>query len=71
MLPRLRWDATMPENYIAFECCLPNPEWWYDIVEGIPDPLVKDGFMEVSDRPGLGVDFIVKALDLTINSYNN
>jgi L-alanine-DL-glutamate epimerase-like enolase superfamily enzyme len=53
--------ATMPENFIAFECCLPNPEWWYDIVEGIPDPLVKDGFMEVSDIPGLGVDFIVKA----------
>jgi L-alanine-DL-glutamate epimerase-like enolase superfamily enzyme len=52
--------ATMPENYIAFECCLPNPEWWYDIVEGIPDPLVKDGFFEVSDKPGLGVDFIVK-----------
>jgi L-alanine-DL-glutamate epimerase-like enolase superfamily enzyme len=51
----------MPENYIAFECCLPNPEWWYDIVEGIPDPLVKDGFIEVSDKPGLGVDFIVKA----------
>ena len=53
--------ATMPENYIAFECCLPNPEWWYDIVEGLPDPLIKDGFIEVSDKPGLGVDFIVKA----------
>ena len=53
--------STMPENFIAFECCLPNPEWWFDIVNGIPDPLVKDGFMEVSDRPGLGVDFNVKA----------
>jgi L-alanine-DL-glutamate epimerase-like enolase superfamily enzyme len=53
--------ATMPENYIAFECCLPNPEWWFDIMEGIPDPLVKDGFYEVSDRPGLGVVFNVKA----------
>ena len=53
--------STMPENYIAFECCLPNPEWWFDIVDGIPDPLVKDGFMEVSDRPGLGVEFNKKA----------
>ena len=53
--------ATMPENFIAFECCLPNPEWWFDIVDGIPDPLVKDGFYEVSDRPGLGVEFNVKA----------
>jgi len=53
--------STMPENFIAFECCLPNPEWWFDIVDGIPDPLVKDGFMEVSDRPGLGVEFNIKA----------
>jgi len=53
--------ATMPENYIAFECCLPSPEWWFDIVDGIPDPFVKDGFYEVSDRPGLGVEFNVKA----------
>jgi L-alanine-DL-glutamate epimerase-like enolase superfamily enzyme len=53
--------STMPENFIAFECCLPNPEWWFDIVDGIPDPLVKDGFYEVSDRPGLGVEFNVKA----------
>jgi L-alanine-DL-glutamate epimerase-like enolase superfamily enzyme len=53
--------ATMPENYIAFECCLPEPEWWFDIVEGIPDPMVKDGFMEVSDKPGLGVEFNIKA----------
>jgi L-alanine-DL-glutamate epimerase-like enolase superfamily enzyme len=59
--------ATMPENYIAFECCLPKPEWWYDIVGGIPDPLVKEGFMEVSDKPGLGVDFIVKAARQYLN----
>jgi len=53
--------CTMPENFIAFECCLPNPEWWFEIVDGIPDPLVKDGFMEISERPGLGVEFNVKA----------
>ena len=53
--------STMPENYIAFECCIPNPEWWFDIVDGIPDPLVKDGFMEISERPGLGVEFNKKA----------
>jgi L-alanine-DL-glutamate epimerase-like enolase superfamily enzyme len=52
--------AALPENYIAFE--LPNgkPEWWFDILEGLPNPIVKDGFIEVWDSPGLGVQFNVE-----------
>ncbi|RLI39913.1 mandelate racemase/muconate lactonizing enzyme family protein [Candidatus Bathyarchaeota archaeon] len=50
-------SATLPDNYIAFEYPVGNPKWWYDIVEGLPDPIVKDGFIEVWDRPGLGVEF--------------
>ena len=53
--------ATLPQNYIAFEYPTGKPEWWYDIVEGLPDPIVTDGFIEVWDRPGMGVDFIVEA----------
>jgi len=52
--------ATLPQNYIAFECPIGEPAWWYDIVEGLPDPIVKDGFITVWDRPGMGVDFIVE-----------
>jgi L-alanine-DL-glutamate epimerase-like enolase superfamily enzyme len=48
-------SATLPQNYIAFEYPVGNPAWWYDIVEGLPDPIVKDGFIEVWDRPGMGV----------------
>ena len=51
-------SATLPQNYIAFEYPVGNPEWWYDIVEGLPDPIVKDGFIDVWDRPGMGVDLI-------------
>ena len=54
-------SATLPHNYIAFEYPVGKPEWWHDIVEGLPDPIVKDGFIDVWDRPGMGVDFIVKA----------
>jgi L-alanine-DL-glutamate epimerase-like enolase superfamily enzyme len=54
-------SATLPDNYIAFEYPTGKPEWWYDIVEGLPDPIVKDGFIEVWDRPGMGVDFNVDA----------
>ena len=50
-------SATLPQNYIAFEYPVARPEWWYEIIEGLPDPIVKDGFIEVWDRPGLGVAF--------------
>ena len=53
--------AALPQNYIAFEYPLGQPEWWYDIVEGLPDPIVEKGFIKVWDRPGLGVSFNVKA----------
>jgi L-alanine-DL-glutamate epimerase-like enolase superfamily enzyme len=51
--------ATLPDNYIAFECPIGKPAWWYDIVEGLPDPLIKDSFITVWDRPGMGADLIV------------
>lgn len=47
--------ATLPQNYIAFEYPVGRPEWWYDIVEGLPDPIVVNGFIEVWERPGMGV----------------
>jgi len=53
--------ATLPQNYIAFEYPLGQPAWWYDIVEGLPDPIVQDSLIEVWDRPGLGVEFDVEA----------
>ena len=53
--------ATLPQNYIAFEYPIGQPEWWYDIVEGLPSPIVKDGFIEIWDRPGMGVNLIPEA----------
>ena len=52
--------ATLPQNYIALEYPGLNPDWWYDIFTGLPDPIVRDGFIDVWDTPGLGVDFIVE-----------
>jgi L-alanine-DL-glutamate epimerase-like enolase superfamily enzyme len=48
--------ATLPNNFIAFEYPSGNPAWWYDIVDGLPDPIVRDGLIEVWDRPGMGVE---------------
>lgn len=53
--------AAMPQNYVAFEYPIGQPNWWYDIVEGLPDPIAKKGFIEVWDKPGLGVTFKVAA----------
>jgi len=53
--------AALPQNYIAFEYPIGQPEWWYEIVEGLPNPIVKRGFIDVWDRPGLGVTFNVQA----------
>lgn len=53
--------AALPQNYIAFEYPFGQPDWWYDIVEGLPNPIVKKGFIDVWDAPGLGVKFNVNA----------
>jgi L-alanine-DL-glutamate epimerase-like enolase superfamily enzyme len=53
--------AALPENFVAFEYPAANQDWWYDIIEGLPKPIVKDSLIDVWDRPGLGVDFNVKA----------
>jgi len=57
---QVHMGAALPQNYIAFEYAKGQPEWWYDIVEGLPDPVVKNGFIEVWDKPGLGITFNVR-----------
>ena len=51
-------SATLPNNFVAFEYPSGDPDWWYDIVEGLPDPIVENGSIAVWDRPGMGVDLI-------------
>jgi len=55
--------ATLPHNFIAFEYPIGQPAWWYDIVDGLPNPIVKSGFIEVDAwiRPGIGLDFNISA----------
>jgi L-alanine-DL-glutamate epimerase-like enolase superfamily enzyme len=53
--------AALPENYIAFEYPVGRPDWWYDIVDGLPNPIVVDSHIVPWDTPGLGVTFNEKA----------
>ena len=54
-------SATLPNNFLAFEYTTGDPAWWYDIVEGFPKTIVKNGFIDVLERPGMGVDLISDA----------
>jgi gluconate/galactonate dehydratase len=51
--------AVATENFMALEYHSVEVDWWDDIVTGLPKPLVKDGFITVPDKPGLGIDDVV------------
>jgi L-alanine-DL-glutamate epimerase-like enolase superfamily enzyme len=50
--------ATLPDNLIAFEYPARFEPFWYDITEGFAGMPVKNGLIDVYDRPGLGVNLI-------------
>jgi len=47
------------ENFLALEFHSNDVPWWDDIVTGLPKPLIKNGYIDVIDKPGLGIDSIV------------
>jgi len=48
--------AIATENFMALEYHSVDVDWWDDIAIGLPKPLVRDGFITVPDKPGLGID---------------
>ena len=30
--------------------------WWNELVNGLPNPIVQNGFIDVPDGPGLGIE---------------
>ena len=53
-----RPGAALPDNLIAFEYPARFEPFWYDITEGFEGMPVKNGMIDVPDRPGLGVNLI-------------
>lgn len=47
--------CTLP-NFIAMECHAVDIPWWEDLVTGIPKPMINKGYIEVPDKPGLGIE---------------
>ena len=44
------------ENFLALEYHSVDVPWWDDIANGLPKPLVKNGFIDLPDSPGLGIE---------------
>ena len=47
--------AAMPQ-FMAMEFHSVDVPHWQDIVNGLPKPLIQDGFITVPDTPGLGIE---------------
>ncbi len=48
--------AAATENFLVLEDHSVDVPWWEDMVTGIPKPIVNKGFVNVPERPGLGIE---------------
>jgi L-alanine-DL-glutamate epimerase-like enolase superfamily enzyme len=55
-------SAAATENFLALEFHSADVPWWEDIVEGLPGPIVRNGYIDVPDRPGLGIEALNDAV---------
>lgn len=46
------------ENFIATEFNAPDVPWWNDMITGYDGDVIQNGFIPVSEKPGLGFDDI-------------
>jgi gluconate/galactonate dehydratase len=49
-------SAAATENLLALEFHSVDIAWWQDMVEGLQEPLVQNGYIKVPDAPGLGIE---------------
>lgn len=48
--------AAAMHNVLALEFHSVDVPWWSDMVTGVPHPLCENGFIKVSEKPGIGFD---------------
>ena len=54
--------AAATQNFIALEHHSVDKSWWEDLVTGLDKPLVKDGYVEVPEKPGIGLELNEEAV---------
>jgi gluconate/galactonate dehydratase len=54
--------AAATENFVALENHSVDTPWWNELVTGLPNPVIQNGFIAVSDKPGLGIEDLNDAM---------
>jgi L-alanine-DL-glutamate epimerase-like enolase superfamily enzyme len=54
--------AAATENFIALEHHFADVPFWNDLIDGVPKPIIQNGFIPVPDGPGLGFEINEAAL---------
>lgn len=45
------------DNFLAMEChAVDFMPWWQQLVTGVPEPIINNGYITVPDTPGLGIE---------------
>ena len=48
--------AAATENFLALENHSVDNPWWDELVTGLPNPIIQNGYIDVPETPGLGID---------------
>lgn len=48
--------AAATSNFMVLENHSVDNPWWDDMVTGLPNPIIQDGYIAVPDAPGLGIE---------------
>ena len=56
--------AAATENFLVLENHSVDTPWWNEMVTGLPNPIIQNGYIDVPESPGLGIDLneeVIKA----------
>ncbi len=54
--------AAATENFIALEHHFTEIPFWGDFIDGVPKPIIQDGYIPVPEKPGLGFELNEEAV---------
>ncbi|MCZ6634022.1 MAG: mandelate racemase/muconate lactonizing enzyme family protein, partial [bacterium] len=59
--------AAATNNFMVLECHAVDYAPWNNLVTGLPNPIIQNGFIRVPETPGLGIDLNEEAIKAHIN----
>ena len=54
--------AAAMQHVLALEFHSVDVPWWQDMVNGLPKPLIQNGYIQVPNTPGLGIESLNEEL---------